>query len=357
MANPTTPPIDEARLHAFIGQMLADLGGAFSVGLVRMGEQLGLYKALYEHGPMTSQELADTTRTAERYVREWLAHQAASNYLSYEPATGKFTLPAEQAMVFAAEDSPVNMLGAFDAAVAALESAPKIQGAFHTGEGVGWGDHSDCLFCSTAKFFRPGYQAHILQDWLPALNGTLAKLERGGRVADVGCGYGVSTTIMARAFPNSEFIGYDFHESSIAHANDLARSEGLNNLRFEVGLAKNFPGSNYDLVCLFDCLHDMGDPAGAAAHIRTTLADDGALMVVEPIAGDKLEDNLNPVGRLYYAASTVICVPTSLAQEVGLALGAQAGEGRLREVMTAGGFTRVRRAAETPFNMVLEARP
>ena len=357
MSDHKSAPVDEEKLHDFIGQMLGDLGGAFSTALVRIGEQLGLYKALKENGPMTAQELADSTRTAERYIREWAAHQAASNYIAYDAASGKFTLPPEQAMVFADDDSPVNMLGAFDAVVAIIEGAPKVQEAFHTGEGVSWGDHSACLFCATAKFFRPGYKNHVVQEWLPALDGVTDKLAKGGKVADIGCGYGISTALMARAFPNAKFVGYDFHEDSIAHANDLAKQEGLDNLSFEVALAKNFPAQGYDLVTMFDCLHDMGDPVGAAAHIRSTLADDGTLMVVEPIAADTLEENMNPVGRLYYGASTLVCVPTSLAQEVGLALGAQAGEERLKEVISAGGFTKVRRATETAFNMILEARP
>lgn len=349
--------VNEDKLHEFVGKMLVDLGGAYSVGLVRIGNELGLYKALYEAGPLTSHELANHTRTAERYVREWLAHQAASDYLHYHADTGKFELLPEQAMVFAVDDSPVNLHGAFDVAIANLESAPKVQQAFHTGEGVNWGDHGNCLFCAVEKFFRPGYQVNIVQEWLPALSGVTEKLERGARVADVGCGHGVSTVVMAAAYPNSEFFGYDFHDKSIAHAADLAEQEGVGaNTTFEVGLAKNFPGENYDLICMFDCLHDMGDPVGAVAHIKEALAENGTLMVVEPMAQDQLEDNLNPIGRLSYAASTLICVPTSLAQEVGLALGAQAGEARLREVITTGGFGSVRRAAETPFNMVLEAR-
>ena len=279
MSDHKSAPVDEEKLHDFIGQMLGDLGGAFSTALVRIGEQLGLYKALKENGPMTAQELADSTRTAERYIREWAAHQAASNYIAYDAASGKFTLPPEQAMVFAEDDSPVNMLGAFDAVVAIIEGAPKVQEAFHTGEGVSWGDHSACLFCATAKFFRPGYKNHVVQEWLPALDGVTDKLGKGGKVADIGCGYGISTALMARAFPNAKFVGYDFHEDSIAHANDLAKQEGLDNLSFEVALAKNFPAQGYDLVTMFDCLHDMGDPVGAAAHIRSTLADDGTLMV------------------------------------------------------------------------------
>ncbi|MEZ4867611.1 MAG: class I SAM-dependent methyltransferase [Caldilineaceae bacterium] len=350
--------VNEAKLHEFVGKMLLDLGGAFSIALVRMGNELGFYKALLAAGPSTAQELATHTQTAERYVREWLAHQAASGYLLYHADTTQFELSPEQAMVFAIDDSPVNMLGAFELAVANLESAPKVQQAFHTGEGVSWGDHSNCLFCAVEKFFRPNYKNNIVDQWLPALDGVLTKLERGARVADVGCGHGVSTVFMAAAFPNSEFVGFDFHAGSIAHARDLARENGVEaNVRFEAGLAKSFPGTGYDLICMFDCLHDMGDPVGAAKHIREALAPDGTLMVVEPMAGDRLEDNLNPLGRLSYAASTLICVPTSLAQEVGLALGAQAGEARLREVIAAGGFSSIRRAAETPFNMILEARP
>ena len=350
--------VNEEKLHAFVGGMLLDLAGAFSIGLVRMGNELGLYKAMLEAGPLTSQELATHTQTAERYVREWLSHQAASGYVSYEPDTEKFTLPPEQAMVFAVDDSPVNMLGAFELAVANLESAPKVQKAFHTGEGVSWGDHTNCLFCAVEKFFRPNYKNNLVEQWLPALDSVIAKLEQGARVADVGCGHGASTVFMAAAFPNSEFVGFDFHDGSIAHARDLATQQGVEaNTRFETGLAKNFPGTNYDLICMFDCLHDMGDPVGAAKHVKEALAPDGTFMVVEPMAGDRLEENLNSLGRLSYAASTLVCVPTSLAQEVGLALGAQAGETRLREVITSGGFSSVRRAAETPFNMILEARP
>ena len=349
--------VNEEKLNEFMGQMLGDLGGAYSVAMVRMGDQLGFYKALNEEGGLTSQELADKTRTGERYVREWLSHHAASNYLSYDVNTGKFSLTPEQAMVFAEEGSPVYMVGAFDAAAAAIDGAPKVQAAFHTGEGVSWGDHSSCLFCAVAKFFRPGYLNNIVQEWLPTLDGVVEKLESGAKVVDVGCGHGISTAIMAEAFPNSSFVGYDFHSGSIEHANDLARSKKLNNLKFEEALAKGYPGDNYDLVCMFDCLHDMGDPEGALRHIHSIMAEDGRLMLVEPMAGDSLEENLNPVGRLYYAASTAICVPTSLAQEVGLALGAQAGERRLSEVITAAGFSGVRRATETPFNMILEARP
>jgi 2-polyprenyl-3-methyl-5-hydroxy-6-metoxy-1,4-benzoquinol methylase len=307
---------------------------------------------------MTVGELAAAAGVNERYLLEWASHQAASNYLSYDPGTQKFALPEEQAMVFAVDDSPVNMLGAFDAIVAFLGNQEKVQPAFKNGGGVAWGDQSSCLFCATARFFRPGYHNNLVANWLPALDGVVDKLQRGAKVADVGCGHGWSTVLMAKAFPDSEFIGYDFHPNSIEHAQAHAREHDVSaNTRFEVAIAKEYPGRDYDLVKFFDCLHDMGDPAGAAAHARQSLKPDGSWMIVEPMAGDRLEDNLNPVGRIYYGASTLVCVPTSLSQEVGAALGAQAGEAKLREVITAGGFRDVRRAAETPFNMILEARP
>jgi 2-polyprenyl-3-methyl-5-hydroxy-6-metoxy-1,4-benzoquinol methylase len=350
--------MDEAKLNQFVGQMLNDLGGAVSVALVRMGDALGLYKSLHQKGPMTVKELAAEGGVNERYLREWASHHAASNYLSYDPATQKFTLPPEQAMVFAIDDSPVNMIGAFDSMVAVTGNQDKVQAAFKHGGGVAWGDQTACLFCAVARFFRPGYQNHLVSEWLPALEGVVAKLKRGARVADVGCGHGISTMLMAKAFPNSEFIGYDFHPSSIEAANAHAAENGVSgNTQFEVATAKDYPGKDLDLVAFFDCLHDMGDPAGAAAHVRQSLKPDGSWMIVEPMAGERLEDNLNPIGRLYYGASTMVCVPTSLAQEVGAALGAQAGEARLREVIGAGGFSNIRRATETPFNMILEARP
>ena len=350
--------IDEAKLNQFIGQMLGDLGGASSIAMVRIGDALGLYRALHAKGAMTCAALAKEAGVHERYLREWLSHQAASNYLTYDPARGTFSLPPEQAMVFAVEDSPVYMMGGFDLMAAMLEGQPKVQAAFKTGGGVAWGDHAGCMFCAVARFFRPGYHNNLVANWLPALDGVAAKLERGARVADVGCGHGWSTVLMAKAFPKSQFVGYDFHPGSIEDAQAHARAHGVTaNTRFEVAKAKEFRGTEFDLVTCFDCLHDMGDPAGAAAHIRRSLKPDGTWMIVEPLAGDRLEQNLNPVGRLYYAGSTMICVPTSLSQETGAALGAQAGEAKLREVIGGAGFGRIRRATETPFNMILEARP
>jgi 2-polyprenyl-3-methyl-5-hydroxy-6-metoxy-1,4-benzoquinol methylase len=350
--------VDEGKLGEFVGQMLADLGGASSVAMVRMGDALGLYKTLHAEGPMTCAQLAKTTSVHERYLREWLSHQAASNYLAYEPETATFSLPPEQAMVFAEQDSPVYMMGGFDLVAAMLDNQPKVQAAFKSGGGVAWGHQAGCMFCAVARFFRPGYHNHLVKQWLPALDGVVEKLDRGARVADVGCGHGWSTVLMAKAFPKSQFIGYDFHPDSIEAARAHAEMHAVSaNTRFEVGLAKDYPGTDFDLVTCFDCLHDLGDPAGAAAHIRRSLKPDGTWMIVEPMAGDSLEQNLNPVGRLYYAGSTMICLPTSLSQEVGAGLGAQAGEAKLREIIMSGGFGDVRRAAETPFNMILEARP
>jgi 2-polyprenyl-3-methyl-5-hydroxy-6-metoxy-1,4-benzoquinol methylase len=350
--------VDQARLHEFVVRMLGDLGGALSVPLVRIGDRLGLYKALHADGPMTPSELATRTNIAERYAREWLSHQAASGYLTYDPGTGRFTLPPEQAMVFAEPNSPVYLQGGFDLAVATIENQALVESAFRTGKGVGWGEQSQCLFCAAGRFFRPGYHNNLVASWLPALDGVAAKLERGAKVADVGCGHGFSTVMMAKAFPNSSFVGYDFHPASVEQARQHAEQHGVAaNTRFEVALAGAFPGEDLDLVTCFDCLHDMGDPVGAARHVRQTLKPDGCWMIVEPAAGDRLQDNLNPVGRLYYAASTMVCVPTSLDQPIGAALGAQAGLAKLSSVIREGGFGQVRKATETPFNMILEARP
>ena len=349
--------IDEGRLNEFIGKMLTDLGGATSVAMVRMGDRLGLYKALHAAGPSTCGELAAKAGVNDRYLREWLSHQAASGYLDYDPVTGRFSLPPEQAMVFAVEESPVYLMGGFDLAAAMIENQPKVQAAFREGGGVAWGDHAACMFCAVARFFRPGYHNNLVSQWLPALDGVVDKLKQGAKVADVGCGHGWSTVLMAQAFPRSRFVGFDFHPGSIDDARAHAREHGVaGTTRFEVAKAKEIAEGDFDLVTCFDCLHDMGDPAGAAAHIRALLKPDGSWMIVEPMAADRLEGNLNPVGRLYYAGSTMVCVPTSLSQEVGMALGAQAGEARLRELLTGAGFGSVRRATETPFNMILEAR-
>ena len=350
------PAIEESKLEALLGQMVGDMGAAATAALVLMGDRLGLYKALAEGGPMTTDALADATGTTERYVREWCATQAASGYIEYDGATSHFSMSPEQQAVFADEDSPACLTGGYYAIGSLFIDEPKVTQAFRTGEGVGWGDHSDCLFCGTEKFFRPGYKANLIGEWLPALDGVVEKLERGGKVADVGCGHGASTLVMAEAYPKSTFIGFDFHEPSVVCANDRAKEAGLSNITFEVASAKHFPGTDYDLVAYFDCLHDMGDPVGGVAHTRQALKPDGTLMIVEPFAHDNLEDNLNPVGRLYYAFSSMICTPASISQEVGLALGAQAGPKRLEAVTQEGGFGKFRVAATTPFNLIIEAR-
>lgn len=352
-----TAPIDEAKLHAFVGKMLGDLGGAMSVPTVRLGVRLGLFDALAT-GPATSAELAERAGGLhERYVREWAMAQAANGYVDFDPASGQFSLSPEQAMVFHHADSPVYLVAAYEMVAAMVEAEPKVEQCFRNGTGVRWGDHAGCLFCATGAFFRPGYVNNIVQTWIPALDGVEAKLNRGIRVADIGCGVGFSTLLMAQAYPQSQFTGYDFHAPSIEEARRHTQAHGLaDRVQFEVATAKEVPGRDFDLVTMYDCLHDMGDPRGCAKHMREILAPDGSWMIVEPMAGDRPEDNLNPVGRLYYNASTMICVPTSLDQEVGEGLGAQAGEPRLTEVIRDGGFTQVRRAADGPFNMVLEAR-
>jgi len=349
--------VDPVVLDAFVGKMLGDLGGAFSVPTVRIGYRLGLFRSLHAEGAATAAELAARLGLAERYVREWALAQAANGYIQRDPRTGKFSLGAEQAMVFALPDSPLYLHGAFDLAAAVIEGEPQVEQGFRSGAGVTWGDSAGCLFCAVGAFFRPGYVNNVVQGWLPALDGMVARLDVGAKVADVGCGVGFSTLLMAQAFPNSEFIGYDFHAPSIEQARVHAAAHGVQDrVRFEVTPAKDIADRDFDLITMFDCLHDMGDPRGCAAHMRTLLKDDGRWMIVEPIAGDTPQTG-NPVSRLFYNASTMICVPTSLAQEVGEALGAQAGEAALADVLRSGGFTRVRRAAEGPFNMILEARP
>jgi SAM-dependent methyltransferase len=347
--------LDMKKLEPLLATMVNELGAAANAALVLTGDKLGLYRALASGNPLTAQELAAKTGTHARYVGEWLAAQAASGFVTFDATTERFVLSPEQAAVLADEDSPVCMTGGFHSLAAVFADEPKLTRAFKTGQGVGWGEHCSCLFCGVERFFRPGYRANLVAAWLPALDGVVEKLERGAKVADVGCGHGASTLIMGAAFPNSEFVGIDFHEASIAHASSYAN--GLANVRFETARAQDYPGSDFDLVTMFDALHDMGDPVGAVAHVRKTLKPDGTLMLVEPMAGDSLADNLNPVGRIYYAFSTSVCVPASLGQDVGAALGAQAGEKRLADVARRGGFSRFRRAAETPFNMVLEARP
>ena len=355
----TEPPApDPEKLNAFIGKMLGDLGAAASAALIVIGDKLGLYRELGKGQALTSDELAARTNTAERYVREWLANQAASGYLEYDSVTGQFSLMPEPAFMLADERSPLYIHGAFEMVQAMMAAVPQITQRFESGKGFGWGEQDERLFEGVERFFRPGYNANLIGSWIPALDGIEAKLENGTTVADVGCGLGASTIIMAQAFPNSRFHGFDYHAPSIEIARERARSAGIESrVTFEVASAKTFPGTNYQLVTYFDCLHDMGDPAGAAEHVLASLAPDGAWMLVEPFANDRLEENLNPIGRIYYAASTMICTPTSLSQEVGLALGAQAGEARIRNVVEQAGFTRFRRATETPFNIVYEVKP
>jgi SAM-dependent methyltransferase len=349
--------LDQSRLEELLGRFVNDFGATGFAATVVIGDRLGLYRALAT-GPATATELADRTGTHPRYVAEWLAAQAASGYVSYDPDAGRFWLSEEQAFALTHEDGPMYLPGAFQVMVAAVKDEPKVTQAFRSGTGVGWHEHDPDLFAGTERFFRPGYAANLVASWIPALDGVQAKLERGARVADVGCGHGASTIIMAQAYPNSTFVGFDYHQPSIERAQKAAATAGVaDRCRFQVASAHAYPGAGYDLVAVFDALHDMGDPVGTAAHIRKTLAPDGTFLLVEPYAGDRLEDNLNPVGRAFYAASTLLCVPHSLSEEPGAALGAQAGERRLREVATAAGFGRFRRAAETPFNLVFEARP
>jgi SAM-dependent methyltransferase len=353
-----SPPPDPAKLEAFVGKMVGDMGAALSAALVVLGDRLGLYRGLKDGGPSTPAELARRTGTTERYVREWLAAQAAAGYVGYDASSGLFSLSPEQAMVFADEGGPAFMAGGFEVLAAAFRDEPKIAEAFRTGKGVGWHEHDTCLFRGTERFFRPGYNANLTTSWLPALHGVVDRLEAGAKVADVGCGHGASTVLMARTYPKSRFTGFDYHGPSVARAREVASEEGVaDRAGFEVASAQDFPGEGYDLVCIFDALHDMGDPVGAARRIRQALGPDGTWLLVEPFAHDEMAENLNPIGRLFYSASTMFCTPASLSQPVALGLGAQAGERRLRDVVTQAGFTRFRRAAETPFNLVFEVRP
>jgi SAM-dependent methyltransferase len=350
--------IDETRLNDFMGKVVADVGAAMSAALVVIGDRLGLYKAMAAHGEVTPAQLAAHTGTSERYVREWLNAQAAGGYLTYHPSTGTYTLPAEQAFALAEDLSPASCPGVFLVVRAMWDSIDRATENFRSGEGVSWGDQHPCLFEGTERFFRAGYIGNLLSAWIPALDGVKAKLEASARVADVGCGLGASTILMATAFPRSRFWGFDSHEASIALARKRAADAGVaDRVTFAVAKSTDYPGEGYDLVAHFDCLHDMEDPVGAARHALRSIAKDGTWMIVEPFAGDRAEENHNPVGRVFYSASTLVCVPHSLAHR-GPALGAQAGEARLRSVVVeGGGFTRFRRAAQTPFNLVLEAKP
>jgi 2-polyprenyl-3-methyl-5-hydroxy-6-metoxy-1,4-benzoquinol methylase len=350
--------VDGDKLMQFVFRAVDEVGATLNTALVVMGDKLGLYRALAEAGPLSPADLAARTGTAERYVREWLNAQAAGGYVTYDPDGGRYTLPPEQAMALTDPDSPAYLPGFFQIALGSMLDSPKITEAARTGAGFGWGQHGPDVLEGCERFFRPGYNAHLISEWLPALDGVVAKLEQGALVADVGCGHGASTILMARSYPHSTFAGSDYHDGSIETARQQAEKAGVaGRIQFETEPAAAYTGTGYDLVTMFDCLHDMGDPVGAARHVRGTLKPDGTWMIVEPNAGDRVEDNLNPVGRAFYAFSTLLCTPASLSQEVGLALGAQAGEARIADVVAAGGFTRFRRVAETPFNLVYEARP
>jgi SAM-dependent methyltransferase len=350
--------IDGDKLMGFVFRAVDEVGATLNTALVVMGDRLGLYRAMAGAGPLTPADLAGRAGTAERYTREWLNAQAAGGYVTYDADTGRYTLPAEHAVALTDESSPVYLPGFFQTALGALHDSPRITEAAKTGSGFGWHEHVHDVHEGCERFFRPGYNANLVPAWLPALDGVTGKLERGATVADVGCGHGASTIVMAEAFPASTFAGSDYHEGSISTARRRADAAGVGGrVTFEVAPAASYSGRGYDLVTMFDCLHDMGDPVGAARHVHDSLAADGTWMIVEPAAGDRVEDNLNPVGRAYYGFSTLLCTPASLSQDVGLALGAQAGEARIRDVVSSAGFSRFRRASETPFNIVYEARP
>ncbi len=350
--------IDPEKLNTLLGQAVGDMGAALHATLILIGDKLGLYRAMADGKPVTPAELAARTATSERYVREWLNANAAGNYVDYHAESGAYSLSPEQAFVLALDNTPVHLPGFYHMIASAMKDEEKLTEVVRTGKGFGWHEHEKGLFEGCERFFRPGYLANLTTNWIPALDGVEAKLKSGAKVADVGCGHGASTILMAQAYPQSRFFGFDYHAASIEQARKKAQAAGVSDrVTFEVAPAKSFPGKGYDLVAFFDCLHDMGDPAGAASHVREALAPDGTWMVVEPFAKDDVASNLNPIGRIYYSASTLFCVPASLSQEVALGLGAQAGEARLRDVITSGGFTRFRRATETPFNLVFEARP
>lgn len=349
--------LNEGKLHDLLGKVVTEMGAAANGPLVIIGDKLGLFESLANNGAMTPDQLASDTGTAERYVREWLSAQAASGYVDYDADNGNFFMNPEQIAVFGDRSSPVFMTGAFYAITSVYIDEPKIEKAFKTGEGVAWGDHNSCLFCGTEKFFSPSYEENLTSNWIASLDGVDEKLRKGAKVADIGCGHAASTIIMAKEYPNSTFLGVDFHDKSIEKAKSRAKEAGVQNVEFIQSVAKEFPGKDYDFITFFDCLHDMGDPVGACSYVKNALKPDGTCMIVEPFGHDSLSDNLNPVGRAFYAFSTSLCVPCSLNQEVGLALGAQAGEKKLKETILKSGFRKFRKAAETPFNLILEARP
>ena len=353
----TARPVDPNKLNAFLGQAVSDMGASLHSVLILIGDKLGLYRAMRDGAPVSAKELSERTGTTQRYVREWLNANAASKYVDYDGASDTYSMTPEQAFALAEDDTALDLPGFYYMLASCMKDEEKLTEIFRTGEGFGWHEHEKGLFVGCERFFRPTYLAHLLSEWIPALDGVEAKLHSGARVADFGCGHGSSTILMAKAFPNSKFFGFDYHPESIRRAREIAEEQQLTDrVSFEVAPAAAFPGTGYDFIGCFDCLHDMGDPVGAARHVYDALAPQGTWMIVEPMAGDSVASNLNPVGRIFYSASTLCCVPASMSQEVGLGLGAQAGEQQLRQVITAGGFTRVRRAAETPFNMVLEAR-
>ena len=353
-----TPPPAPSEVEAFIGQVVTDLSAAFSGVLVNVGRKLGLYQAMVDLGACTSNALAEATGIRERYVREWLANQAAGGYVAYDANKQTYALPPAQAMVLALDQSPVFMAPAFEVAASFWLDEDRIVETFRSGEGLGWHDHNHRLFCGTESFFRTGYRTHLVADWLPAMDGVVERLKRGARVADIGCGHGASTILMAQAFPKSSFVGLDYHHGSITTARTRAAEQGVTgNTAFKVKSATEFDERDFDLICFMDCLHDLGDPVGALTRCREALKPDGRVLLVEPYAGDLLEENLNPIGRMYYAASAMACTPNSLSQEVGLGLGAQAGEERLRKVARQAGFSSLRRAAQTPVNLILELTP
>jgi 2-polyprenyl-3-methyl-5-hydroxy-6-metoxy-1,4-benzoquinol methylase len=349
--------MDMTKVEQFAGQVIGDIAATFSGVMTNIGHKLGLYRAMAGAGPLSAGQLAEKTGTHKRYIEEWLNNQTAGGYVSFDPENGLYTLPDEHVPVLADDESPVFLVPALDVASSLWLDEDKISDVFRSGKGIAWSEHHHRLFCGSEALFRPGYKAHLTSSWIRSLEGADAKLRAGAKVADVGCGHGASTIVLAREYPESQFFGFDNHAESIEIARQRAQEAGVtDNVHFEVASAKDYAGESFDLICFMDCLHDMGDPVGAARHAKSHLADDGAILLVEPAAADSVDGNINPVSRLYYAASTAVCTPCSLSQEVGLALGAQAGQERLSEVMQSAGFSKTRRVAETPFNIVLESR-